>query len=295
VRFTIEGRAPGLPAQQPWAALASVSADYRRTMRIPLLQGRDLTPSTAPGAAPAALISRFAAQRYWPNEDPIGTRIRLEGADNRWIEIAGIVGDVRNSDVDAGVIPQLYLLHADHPERAMAVVVRSGGEAALLTGAIRAQVAQLDKDQPIYGVATMDRVLYDDLASTYILVGIVVALALIALGLAAAGIYGVIAYAVTQRTHEIGVRMALGADAQAVRRMLIAQGLRPVGVGAAIGLSAGFAAVRVTATALSEVNSRDPATYAGVVLLLALVSLVASYLPARRATAIDPVAALRAE
>jgi putative ABC transport system permease protein len=294
-RFTVEGRAPGLPAQQPWAALVSVSADYRRTMRIPLLQGRDLTWSTAPGTAPAALISRFAARRYWPGEDPIGKRIRLEGVDTRWMEIAGVVGDVRNSDVDAGVIPQIYVRHSDVPERAMAIVVRGEGDVASLTGVIRAQVAALDRDQPIYSASTMTQVLYDDLASTYILVGMVVALAVIALGLAAAGIYGVIAYAVTQRTHEIGVRMALGAQARDVRRMLIAQGLTPVAVGGAVGLTAGLALVRATATVLTEVNSRDPATYGGVLLLLALVSLLASYLPARRATAIDPVAALRAE
>src|SRR5439155_14588318 len=134
---------------------------------------------------------------------------------------------------------------------------------------IRGRVSPLDRELPIYAVEPMRQVLFEDLASTYILVGMVVALALIALGLAAAGIYGVIAYSVTQRTHEIGIRMALGADRSAVRRLVVSQGLAPVAAGATVGLAAGFAFVRVTAAALHEISARDPFTYVGVLIVLA--------------------------
>src|SRR5262249_5847849 len=154
--------------------------------------------------------------------------------------------------------PMLYVPQAQRTQNAMAVVVRAAGDAAALAGAIRSNVAALDKDQPIYGVKTMDQHLCEDLADTYILGALLIALAGISLGLAAAGIFGVVAYAVGQRTHEIGIRIALGADRGAVQRMIISQGLLPVGIGAAVGLAIGYGLVETTAAAMREMRPRDP-------------------------------------
>jgi putative ABC transport system permease protein len=297
MRFAIQGKAAPSTGEEPCAAIASVGPGYFRTMRIPLLGGREFSAGDPADAARVALVSRLAANRYWPRGDAVGQRVRLasDDAGGRWIDIVGIVGDVRNSDADAGPIPQIYLPHAQRPSRAMAIVVRGGTDVVSLAGAIRREVLGLDRDQPIYDVKTMERVLFEDLADIYILVSMLVALAVIALGLAAAGTYGVIAYGVTQRTSEIGVRMALGAEAADVVRMVVTQGLAPVVAGASVGFAFGFALVRVTASALQEVTSRDPATYVIVSVLVGASALLASYLPARRATRIDPVAALRAE
>src|SRR5262249_5129186 len=179
--------------EEPWAAIASVSPSYFRTMRIPVLSGREFSAGDSADAARVALVSRLAANRYWPRGDAVGQRVRLasDEAGGRWIDVVGIVGDVRNSDPDAGAIPQLYLPHAQRPSRAMAVVVRGDAGVASLAGAIRREVLVLDRDQPIYDVKTMDRVLFEDLADIYILVSMLLVLALIALGLAAAGTYGV--------------------------------------------------------------------------------------------------------
>jgi putative ABC transport system permease protein len=298
VRFTIEGRPAPPTGEEPWAAIASVSPSYFRTMLIPLVGGRELSSADSADAGAVALVSRLAAIRYWPRGDAVGHRVRLATDDmgGRWIDVVGIVGDVRNSDSDAGPIPQIYLPHAQRSSRAMAIVVRGANiDVESLAGTIRREVVALDRDQPIYDVKTMDRVLFEDLADIYILVSMLVALAGIALGLAATGTYGVIAYGVTQRTSEIGVRMALGAEAADVVRMVVTQGLAPVIVGACIGFAFGFALVRVTTSALEEVTSRGLTTYLVVAVLVGAVTLLASYLPARRATRIDPMAALRAE
>jgi putative ABC transport system permease protein len=193
------------------------------------------------------------------------------------------------------VIPMIYVPQTQAPQRAMALVVRAPGDAATLTNAIRNRVLEIDKDQPVYDVKTMDRYLYEDRADTYIVVTMLVALAGIALGLAAAGLYGVVAYMVGQRTHEIGVRMALGAESGVVQRMIVAQALVPVVIGAAAGLAMGFGLVQTTAAAMREVSPRSPAVYLAVSAVVGMVALAASYFPARRATRVDPLLALRAE
>jgi putative ABC transport system permease protein len=304
VRFTIEGRAASdrgvgdLGADNAlWAAVASVTPGYRRSMDIPLVEGRDLSSADSADAAPVVLVSRLAARRYWAGADPIGQHIHLQNADagDRPAEVVGIVGDVWTGNRDVGVIPQIYVPAAQAPQRTMAIVVKSSGDAAALTAAIRDRVAALDKDQPIYDVETMDQLLEDDMVEMYIVVSLLMALAFIALGMAAAGIYGVIAYGVTQRTHEIGVRMALGAQSQTIQRMVVAQGLVPVVAGGVVGLALGFALVRVTSNAMSELTPHDSLTYVAVAGLVGTIALLASYLPARRATRIDPITALRAD
>jgi putative ABC transport system permease protein len=301
VRFLIDGRPAPSPGEEAWAGLANVTPAYRRTMEIPLAGGRDLTPDDTADERPVALISREAARRYWGAADPIGRHIRFlgqngePGTGNREPEIVGVVGDVWTGNRDAPVIPMIYVPQTQAPQRAMALVVRAPGDAATLANAIRNRVLEIDKDQPVYDVKTMDRYLYEDRADTYIVVTMLVALAGIALGLAAAGLYGVVAYMVGQRTHEIGVRMALGAESGVVQRMIVAQALVPVVIGAAAGLAMGFGLVQTTAAAMREVSPRSPAVYLAVSAVVGMVALAASYFPARRATRVDPLLALRAE
>jgi len=303
VRFVIDGRPAPSPDDQPWAGLASVTPAYRRTMEIPLVGGRDLTADDSEDERPVALISRETSRRYWGNADPVGQHIHLiasnpnaeSGTQNAGTEIVGVVGDIWTGNRDAGVIPMIYVPQMQAPQRAMALVVRAPGDAGTLANAIRGRVLEIDKDQPVYDVKTMDRHLYEDRADTSILVTMLVGLAGIELGLAAAGLYGVVAYAVGQRTHEIGVRMALGAESRVVQRMIVAQALVPVAIGTAVGLGAGFGLVQTTAAAMREVSPRSPTVYLAVSLVVGTVAVAASYFPARRATRIDPLLALRAD
>ena len=301
VRFLVDGRPAPSPGEEAWAGLANVTPAYRRTMEIPLVGGRDLTADDSADERPVALISREAARRYWGAADPIGRHIRFldpsrePETDNREPEIVGIVGDVWTGNRDAPVIPMIYVPQTQAPQHAMALVVRAPGDAATLANAVRNRVQEIDKDQPVYDVKTMDRHLYEDRADMYIVVTMLVALAGIALGLAAAGLYGVVAYVVGQRTHEIGVRMALGAESGVVQRMIVAQALVPVVIGAAAGLAMGFGLVQTTAVAMREVSPRSPAVYLAVSAVVGMVALAASYFPARRATRVDPLLALRAE
>jgi putative ABC transport system permease protein len=296
VHFTIDRLAAPAPGSEPWAAITSVTPDYRRAMDIPFVSGRDLAPTDTVDAPPVVLVSRTAVQRYWNGVNPVGQHIRLIETGSRFPEpeIVGVVGDVWTGNRDAPVIPQIYAAGAQRPQRAMTVMVRGDGDAAALTPFVRTTVLALDKDLPIYDVSTMEQILADDMVEMYIVIGLLVALALIAVGLAAAGIYGVVAYAVSERTHEIGVRMALGARAVAVQRMMVRQALMPVAIGGAIGLAIGFGLVQTTAAAMRE-TPRDSFTYAAVIAVVGTVALAASYFPARRASRIDPISALRAE
>ncbi|HEY6214597.1 MAG TPA: FtsX-like permease family protein, partial [Vicinamibacterales bacterium] len=296
IHFTIDSLAAPAPGSEPWAAMTSVTPGYRRAMDIPFVSGRDLAPTDTVDAPPVVLVSRTAVQRYWNGVNPVGQHIRLIETGSRFPEpeIVGVVGDVWTGNRDAPVIPQIYAAGAQRPQRAMTVMVRGDGDAAALTPFVRTTVLALDKDLPIYDVSTMEQILADDMVEMYIVIGLLVALALIAVGLAAAGIYGVVAYAVSERTHEIGVRMALGARAVAVQRMIVRQALVPVAIGGAIGLAIGFGLVQTTAAAMRE-TPRDSFTYAAVIAVVGTVALAASYFPARRASRIDPISALRAE
>jgi predicted permease len=295
VRFGIEGRPVPAPGAEPSAARVAVSADYRKTMEIPLIGGRDFSVADAADRPPVALINELMAKRLWRDDNPIGKRIRFDANGSPWIEIVGVVGNVRNANLNLPPLSQVYVSAAQFPEPGMAVVLRTEGpRPADLAPAIRREVAALDKDQPIYDVKTMDRVLADDLSSASMLVGVLVAVALIAVGLAASGIYGVISYSVAQRTRELGIRMAFGAEPRALMRMVLAQSSVPVAVGGAVGLAGGVALARATAQPLAGFVIADgPALYIAVTLVLGLVALMASYVPARRALRVDSMAALR--
>jgi putative ABC transport system permease protein len=275
----------------------TVSPNYLRTLGIPLVRGRDLAAEDRADSAGVALVSQRMARRYWSGGDPIGQRIRFETDSdrNRWFEIVGVVADVRNADASAEPNPLVYVSASQFPNRTMVAVVRTrGADPSTLVADVRRQMLSVDKDQPIYEVLTMEQILAEDLQSTAVLASILAAVALVALVLAAVGIYGVVAQSVSQRTHEIGIRLALGAQRWAALRLVLAQAAVPVLAGAAIGVGSGLGLMRFTATALKGVIPSDMA-YGSVLLFVAAITFMAMYIPARRATVIDPAEALRLE
>jgi len=295
-RLSVEGTPPVPPEGRPTIARAAIAGDYLATMRIPVKRGRMFSEAEVSDASPVALVNEEAARRFWPGRDPLGARLALDATSGQeaWLEIVGIVGNLRNSDIDQGTLPQVIVPTSQRPTGEVAVVVKSIAPSALqLVPAIRAEVTRIDGDQPIHDVALMTQVLFDDLAGTYVLAALLTAVGLIALCLSAAGVYGLVSSSVAQRGREIGVRMALGARPGVVVRMMIASGAKPVAAGSVVGL---FAAVLLAAgigLSVPGVDARDPSNYAAVAVTIAIVALFASYLPARRAASIDPVAALR--
>jgi predicted permease len=308
-RLTVEGEAPAPLDTRPLVARAAIAGDYFTTLRIPITRGRSFSETEMANVSSVVLVNEEAAKRYWPGRDPLGARIALDvqGADPvtrsesrgltpAWLTVVGVVGNTRNSDIDQGPLPQVYVSTTRQPSAVFGVVVKTAvADPLQLVPAIRTQVAGIDRDQPIHDVATMSQVLFDDLGSTYVLAAMLTVIGLVALLLSAAGIYGVVSHAVAQRRREIGVRLALGARQGAIVRMVVGQGTKPVIVGSLIGLLAAVAIAFWSATALPEIESRDPLNYIVVAATIAAVALAASYLPARRAASIDPVTALRQE
>jgi putative ABC transport system permease protein len=297
-RLTVEGASPVPLEARPLVARSAMFGDYLSTLRIPVIQGRAFSSSELSDASTVALVSVEAARRYWPGHNPLGARIALDAAAGQeaWLQVVGVVGNLRNSDIDQGPLPQVYIPWSLRPTPEIAVVIKTADTDPLQSvPAIRAQVAQIDRDQPIHDVATMSKVLFDDLASTYVLAALLSAIGLVALCLSAAGIYGIVSYSVVQRQREIGVRMALGAEARTIIGMLVGYAAKPVIVGSVVGLAVAVAVAFAIATAVPELDARDPINYVSVGLVIAAVTLASSYLPARRAAAVDPVETLRAE
>ena len=238
-RITAGGAAPTPLDTRPAVARSAISGDYLTAMRIPLTRGRGFTTAEMSSASPVVLINEAAARRFWPGQDPIGSRIALDAPPGReaWLHVIGVTGNVRNADVDQGPQPAVYVSTAVRPTAALAVVLKSRGPDSLqLVPALRAQAAAIDRDQPIYAFATMSQVLFDDLASSSVLWSMLTIVGLVALCLAAVGVYGTVSYLVAQRRREIGMRMALGARPAAMVRMVLAQSSRPVGAGIAVGV-----------------------------------------------------------
>ena len=297
-RLTVEGTAPVLPETRPTIARAAIAGDYLATMRIPVRRGRTFSDAEMSDAAPVALVNEEAARKFWPGGDPLGGRLALDATAGQemWLNVVGVVGNLRNSDIDQGPVAQVFVPMARRPERDLAVVIKSITPGTLqLVPAIRAEVTRIDPDQPIHDVALMTQVLFDDLAGTYVLTALLSAVGLIALCLAAAGVYGLVSSSVAQRGREIGVRMALGARPSAVVRMMIGAGARPVAAGSLVGLLAAVVIAAGIGLSVPGVEARDPSNYVAVALAIGAVALIASYVPAKRAASIDPVIALRQE
>jgi predicted permease len=263
-------------------------------MRIPVVGGREFTEHDDAKSPRVVMINQTLARRYWPNESAVGKRI-LVGRATTTSEIVGVLGDVPNLAVGTDTQPEFYLAFTQTPSATQNLLVRTQGDPKSLVSAVRARVLALDRDQPVTGIQSMEELLEKGAAqprfTTYLLGG----LAGTALLLAIVGIYGVIAYSVAERTQEMGIRIALGADGRDILRLVMRHGLTVAAAGIAIGLAAALALTRLMATLLYRVSVTDPATFvAGPVLFLAIAAL-ASYLPARRAMRVDPVIALRSE
>lgn len=297
--FTIEGRPEAkTPKDALIASYDSVSAAYFRATGIPILKGRAFTEQDMKGAAPVAIISETMAHRFFGGEDPLGRRIRRgDSEDNKpWLTIIGIAGDVRRYGLAERLRPEIYYPFQQQPQAAMALVVRTTAADPLsIAPAVRREVQAVDKDQPVYDIKTMDSLLAKSIASNRLAVWLLGLFAALALLLASIGIYGVIAYSVTQRTREIGIRMALGARPRDVLRLVVGQGMMLTFIGIGLGLVGAFALTRVMASLLFSVSPTDPVTFAAISALLAVVALLACYIPARRATKVDPMVALRHE
>jgi len=295
--FTIGGRPAPPPGEWPVARYRAVTPEYFRAMGIAVLEGRVFTEQDHDQAPGVAVINQTLARRHWPAADPIGQRVNLERPDRQgaWRTIVGVVSDVRHRGLDAEIQPEVYVPYYQKPEAATTLVARATAEPVTLAAAVRAAVRAVDADQPVGEVRTMERVVAESesMGSRRTVMVVLGAFAAVALLLAAVGVYGVISYSVVQRRPEIGVRMALGAGSGEVRRMVVRQALELAATGVAIGAAAAFALTRFLAKLLYGVSAADPATFAAAAALLVGVSILASYLPARAATRVDPLAALR--
>ena len=292
--FVIEGQPPLPYAQQPNGRYRVVSPGYFETMRIPLRAGRLIGNQDTEQAPRVLLVNSTLARQYWPNESAVGKRIALSG-EKVSREIVGVVGDVKHYALDGETRPEMYFPYLQEPASAMTVVLRTTGAPESLAGAARRTLAEIDKGQPIASIQTVEDVLSLSVAQPRLYSALLAIFSGVALLLAAVGIYGVMAFAVGQRTHEMGVRMALGARASAVQGMVLKEGLRLALGGVALGIAGAFALTRVLAKLLHGIAPTDPATFAGAALLLIAVAAAACYLPARRATRVDPMMALRNE
>ena len=293
--FVPEGR-PLVPEESFQTEFIVLAGDYFQTMRIPVKAGRTFTDYDTAETGPVVIINETAARRVFPGQDPIGKRIIVWRDEKFAREIVGVVGDVKATALDEEVACQIYVPHAqDSGWGTLGLAVRTKGDPEALTSQVRGVILSLDKDQPAFGIKTMDQAFSESVAKIRLIVLLFGVFSVLALLLATIGIYGVIAYSVAQRTHEIGIRLALGAQRRDVLRMIVTQGMILSLIGAVLGLVGAFALTRVMRSLLYGVSTTDPLIFIGVSLLLTVVALLASYIPARRATKVDPMIALRYE
>jgi predicted permease len=279
------------------ATFLTVTPGYFRTLEIPMRRGRDFTEQDTDQAQRVAIIDEALARRFWPaypgGQDPIGQRLLVGGVNPKPAEIVGIVANVHQS-LETNAWPDtVYVSFAQNPWPFAMLAVRTHGDPLQFTRTIREQVQGLDRDQPITAVRTMDDLVEAEVGQRRLILNLLGSFAGVAVLLAVIGIYGVIAYSVAQRTHEVGIRRALGAQHGDILRLVVGQGFGLAATGVVLGLGGAFALTRVMKEQLFGVSATDPATFAGIALLFILVALAASYIPARRAARVDPMAALR--
>jgi putative ABC transport system permease protein len=296
--ITIEGMALPKPGSFPHPDGHSVSPGYLRTLGVPLLRGREFTDADQQNSPLVGMVNAAVARQFFPNQDVLGKRFMFGHPSTdppKWITIVGVAADTKLYGLANPARLEVYLPLRQSVLRNMDLVVKSAADPAALTSSIRGAIASIDKDQPIFAIATMQELVKSSISTrriTLILLGLFSALALI---LAAIGIYGVISYSVAQRTHEIGIRMALGADGGGVLRMILAQGVKIAGAGVGTGILASFGLTRLMTKLLYSVSSADPVTFVAVAIVLVVVAMLACYIPARRALRVDPIIALRYE
>jgi len=291
--YHVEGEPSDGSEPLPHAEYAVAMSGYFETMRIPLFEGRDFTAADREGTPRVVIVDETLARRHWPNESAINKRIIANGGPNDWATVIGVVGHVHNSGPHTVGEPQLYLPYLQFPQAPIFVVARSNGNAIAITGGLRSVLRDLDSDQPISRLAAMDDLVSSAVAPQRFNTWIMGAFAIAALAMASIGLYGVMSYFVAQRTREIGIRMALGGRPRDVRGMIVRESLVISIAGVIVGCALSLGLSRAIAGLLFGIEAMDLATYAGVVVLLVCVVVLASYGPARRATRVDPMAALR--
>jgi predicted permease len=294
--FTIVGR-PTDSERAPVAEFASISPDYLQVLQVPLLAGRNFAEADTDKSQQVVLIDRTLQRRYWPNEDPLGKQVSFGGrpGQNPTFTVVGVVGDIKSDGFDAPTAPHIYLPVRQSPGYASVVFLRSAGNPEALGEAIRHEVQSIDPNIPVFSVRTMDQVIARSMAERRFALQLLGIFAGVALLLAAIGIYGVMAYSFSQRTHEIGIRIAIGAQRMDIFRMAVSEGMQLVAIGLVIGLVGAAALTRSVRSMLFDVSPADPITFAGISLTLAGVAFLACYVPAQRATRVDPLVALREE
>jgi putative ABC transport system permease protein len=292
--FIIEGHEPGPGEVAPVLPVRVVTPGYFDVFRIPLLRGRDVEERDARNSPLVALVDETFARRFWPGEDPLGKRIRYEWSKD-WMTIIGLVGAIKDNSLAEPPLPHVYLSYAQWPQTRFYLVTRTSGDPAAAVSAIRDQVHQLDPQLPVYSVQTMTEAIARTLHSEQLTNRLLIGFAILAMILAAAGIYGVMSLSVNSRVQEFGIRTALGAKPRDVLQMVLGSGMRLAGLGIGLGVGAALWLTRFLESLLFEVRPVDLPTFAAAIVLLAIVALLACYVPALRATRVDPVVALRTE
>ncbi|MBZ5584195.1 MAG: ABC transporter permease [Acidobacteriia bacterium] len=293
--FTVAGRPAPPPGERPMALLRTATPGYFRTMGIALVAGREFSPSDTAQAMPAVIVSRSLAERFWPGGTALRNHLIVDNLGGREAEIVGVAGDVKPEKLEDEDWPTIYNAYPQAPAPTMTVVARTGPPPPALASAVQQEIHRLDPGQPVADLRAMDDVLGGVLAGPRFNAALLALFGCMAFTLAAVGIYGVISYDVSRRTNEIGIRAALGARPSDLHRLILLQGARLAAYGIALGLAAAFALTRLMANLLYGIRPADAWTFAAVSILLGGVALAASYLPSRRAMALDPVAALRHE
>ena len=297
--FRVEGRPLTTPDKWPMVNYRTVSPNYFHAMSIPLVQGRTYTDRDNPGAPRVMIINQQTAREIFPDEDPIGKRITFGSTDQNgqpnWFEIVGVVANVRSLELREESQSEIYFSALQDFWPAMSLVVRSSVEPSSLSASVRQVVNEVDKSVPVSQVQTMDHVVSESITQPRFNLFLLGLFSTVAMLLSAAGIYGVTAYTVSQRTHELGIRLALGAQVGDVLKMILGQGMAVIGIGLGLGLLAAFWLMRLLRSLLFGVGENDLLTFVAITLVLLLVALIACYIPARRATKVDPLEALRAE
>jgi putative ABC transport system permease protein len=293
--FAVQGRPPAKPGESPSANHRVISPGYFSALGIPLLRGRTFTDRDAEKSPMVAVVDQTFVDRHFPNEEPIGRGIDIGNGTDGFYEIVGVVGDVHYGSLDANPNPTMYVPFKQDVFSSMWVVVRTDGDPSQLSGSVRQAVREIDAGLPAYSLTPLATVVDESVAQQRFSMLLLALFALMALFLAAVGLYGVVAYTVSQRTQEIGVRMAIGAQKSDVLAMILGGGMKLALIGVAIGLAGALALSRLMQTMLFEVTPLDPPSYVVTAVVLLAVAGLACYIPARRAMRVDPIVALRPE
>jgi putative ABC transport system permease protein len=295
--YAAEGQPPAAPGELRLAIEEVVTPETFRVLRIPVVQGRALTAQDGPNSPPAVVLNVSLAKRLWPDENPLGKRLHFGSSESvaPWSTVVGVVGNIEPGPWDHTGPPMAYFPLAQLTQRSLSIAVRTRGDPIALAATARAQVQALDQEQPVFDVRTLEQIISDELSGVKISATFMMIYGLIALILSASGIFALMAYSVSQRTHEIGVRLALGAKHKDILRMVVGRALKLALIGLALGVPAALALARALSSLLFGVIQVDTPVFVGFTLLLALVAALAAYIPARRATKVDPMEALRYE